>query len=231
MIFGNQFATESGRSRKLQPWWRGPFVIIKFDEYTKNYTVSMKSRIYWRQRGVFHCLVVKPYHSNNDQRFSGGAHTKPAFILIDDEKEWEVETILDHRTRHGRGQFLVKWKGYPSSKNSWELVEGLENAGELLQAWWTDDMLEEEFPTVFSGYILLYVWNNVFICFQGVTGMGYWSDFGVSFDTQYVLWLSLILMMFYVWFRSIVWYSVCFMIEFDTHDVLCLVFGASFDTQ
>jgi len=26
-----------------------------------------------------------------------------------------------------------------------------------------------------------------------------------------------------VWFRSIVWYSVFLMIEFDTHDVLCLV--------
>ena len=30
-------------------------------------------------------------------------------------------------------------------------------------------------------------------------------------------------MMFYVWFPSLFWYSVCLMIEFDTHDVLSLV--------
>jgi len=152
-IFGDQFATESGRPRKLQPRWRGPFIVIVFDEHTQNYTVSIDSRIYRRQKGVFHCSVGKPYHPNDDERFPGRAHTKPAPILIDDEKEWEVETILDHRTSHSRGQFLVKWKGYPNSENSWEPVEGLENAEDLVQPWWTYNMPGEEFATVFSGDI------------------------------------------------------------------------------
>jgi len=60
MIFGDQFATESGRSRKLQARWRGPFIVINFKEHTQNYTVSMDSRIYRRQKGVVHCSVVKP---------------------------------------------------------------------------------------------------------------------------------------------------------------------------
>jgi len=134
MMFGNQCATESGRSRKFQPRWRGPFIVIEFDEHTQNYTVRMNSRIYRRQRGVFHCSVVKPYHPNDDERFPGRAHTKPAPILIDDEKEWDVETILDHRTRHDKEQFLIKWKGSPNSENSWEPVEGLETAKDLVQA-------------------------------------------------------------------------------------------------
>jgi len=46
MIYGDQFAAESGRSRKLQRGWRGPFVVIEFDEHTQNYTVSMDLRIY-----------------------------------------------------------------------------------------------------------------------------------------------------------------------------------------
>jgi len=117
MVFGDQFTTESSRTRKLQPQWRGPFIVIEFDEDTKNYTVSMDLRIYRRQRGVFHCSVVKPYHPNHDEQFPGRAHTKPAPILIDNEKELEVETILDHRTRHGRGQFLVKnGKGTPIAR-------------------------------------------------------------------------------------------------------------------
>ena len=48
---------------------------------------------------------------------------------------------------------MVKWKGYPNSEKSWEPMEGLETAEELIQAWWTDNMPGEEFPTVFSGYI------------------------------------------------------------------------------
>jgi len=87
MIFGDQFATESGRSRKLKTRWRGPLNVIEFCEHTQNYTLSMDSRIYRRQRGVFHYSVVKPYHSNDDDRFPERAHTKPAPILIDNKKE------------------------------------------------------------------------------------------------------------------------------------------------
>jgi len=84
MIFGDQFATESDRSKKLQPRWRALVIVIEFDEHTQNYTVSMDSRIYRRQRGVFHSSVGNPYHPNDDERFPGRAHTKPAPILIDD---------------------------------------------------------------------------------------------------------------------------------------------------
>ena len=99
--------------------------------------------------------MVKPYHPKDDERFPERAHAKPAPIHIDDEKEWEVESILDYRERYGRGQFLVKWKGYPNSENSWEPVEGLENAQDVVQEWWTDKMPGEEFHIVFSGYITI----------------------------------------------------------------------------
>jgi len=48
------------------------------------------------------------------------------------------------------------WKGYPNRKNSWEVVDGLENAEDLVQAWWNNNMPREEFPTVFSASIFLY---------------------------------------------------------------------------
>ncbi len=47
--------------------------------------------------------------------------------LIEGEQEFEVEKILDAQPR-GRGHkmhFLVKWKGYPMSDNSWEPRENL----------------------------------------------------------------------------------------------------------
>jgi len=48
-------------------------------------------------------------------------------ILIKQEPELEVETSMDYREGYGRGWFLVKWKDYPASKNSWKLIEGLEH--------------------------------------------------------------------------------------------------------
>lgn len=39
---------------------------------------------------------------------------------MDDEKVYEVEEILDERkTKKGKLQYLIKWKGYSSDDNSW----------------------------------------------------------------------------------------------------------------
>jgi len=43
--------------------------------------------------GLLQYSVFKPYHSNNDDGFPGRGQTIPAPIMIDDETEWEVETI------------------------------------------------------------------------------------------------------------------------------------------
>ncbi len=57
----------------------------------------------------------------------GPNFTRPPPDLIEGEQEFEVEKILDVQPR-GRGRkmhFLVKWKGYPTSDNSWEPRENL----------------------------------------------------------------------------------------------------------
>jgi len=128
--------------------------VLSYDDITQNYTVKMDPRMYSRREAVFHSSVVKPYREDNDERFPGRANIKPAPILINEEPEWEVEAILDYRERYGRGQFLVKWKDYPASENSWEPIEGLEHVEEMVQAWWTDNMIGEEFP-VYSGRITI----------------------------------------------------------------------------
>jgi hypothetical protein len=51
---------------------------------------------------------------------------------VDDEEEWEVEEVLAHRLHYRKLQYLVKWLGWPSYKNSWELVENLTNAKEAV---------------------------------------------------------------------------------------------------
>ena len=38
----------------------------------------------------------------------------------DDEEEYQVEKIIDSRMVRGRKEYLLKWKGYPDSENTWE---------------------------------------------------------------------------------------------------------------
>ena len=39
------------------------------------------------------------------------------------EKEWVIEAIVNHRYVENEIQYLIKWKNWPSSSNSWEPLE------------------------------------------------------------------------------------------------------------
>jgi hypothetical protein len=64
----------------------------------------------------------------------GKPYLRPPPETIDGEEEYEVEDILMHRKtgRNQKLQYLVKWKGYPSSENSWVDDKDL-HAPEILQ--------------------------------------------------------------------------------------------------
>ena len=54
-------------------------------------------------------------------------------MVIEGEKEWEVEKILNKRKVRGKNKFLVRWKKFTVEEDTWESRENLQNAGDLLR--------------------------------------------------------------------------------------------------
>ena len=87
----------------------------------------------WQDRNihpVFHASLLSTFKHNDIYREN---FIQPPPDLIEGQPEYEVEAIISHR-KSGKGRaFLVKWKGYSSSENTWEPERNLSNAKELLK--------------------------------------------------------------------------------------------------
>ena len=56
---------------------------------------------------------------------------EPPPNLIEGEEEWEVEQILNEHKQGQTQQYLIRWKGYSSTHDSWEPITGI-NAPNLI---------------------------------------------------------------------------------------------------
>ena len=68
-----------------------------------------------------------------ETKMHGPNYSQPPPDLVDGEEEFKVEQILGMKQmgRVHKTHYLVKWKGYPTSDNSWEPEKNL-NAEELI---------------------------------------------------------------------------------------------------
>ena len=83
----------------------------------------------WKIHDVFHAALLTLFKETS---FHGTMETRPPPDLVEGEQEYEVEAILTHRQFRGKYQYLVKWKGYDSSENTWEPENNLTHMEELL---------------------------------------------------------------------------------------------------
>ena len=79
---------------------------------------------------MFHASLLTPYHEND---IHGVNDEELPPDLVEGQQEWEIEKITRHRRKGNQWQYFIKWKGYPTSDNSWEPETNLENARDLLQ--------------------------------------------------------------------------------------------------
>jgi hypothetical protein len=116
------------KSKKIAPKRLGPFKITKV---LSPLTYQLKLPETWRIHNVFHATLLSGYTEND---VHGPNPEPPPPDLIDGEEEYEVEGILNHRSRNGKTQYYVKWKGYDHEENSWETEAQLApHAQEILE--------------------------------------------------------------------------------------------------
>jgi hypothetical protein len=60
--------------------------------------------------------------------------------VTEEEEEFEVGDILNHKWHMHQGQFhyLVQWVGYPDSSNTWEPESNMKHAKRKVQEYWNE---------------------------------------------------------------------------------------------
>ena len=104
------------QATKLNPKCYGPFRVIK-EISPVAYQLQLPPS--WNIHPMFHASLLLPYRKTPSHS-SNFSWLPPN--LIDSEEEYEVEQIKAHHNfgRSKHLQYLIKWKGYPESDNTWE---------------------------------------------------------------------------------------------------------------
>jgi hypothetical protein len=108
-------------SRKLAEKYIGPYKIIKI---VNENAVELKLPSTLKISPVVNVSRVKRFV----KPLKGQEVKPPAPVIVEGEKEYEVEDVINSRRHKGKLQYLVKWKGYTAENNTWEPKESLDNA-------------------------------------------------------------------------------------------------------
>src|SRR6266851_7850334 len=107
---------------KLAPRRHGPFKIEKVLSPVA-YQLCLPPQ--WTIHPVFHTSLLTRYTKTKEHREN---YSRPQPDLIDNREQYEVKTIRSHQCQGRRKQlqYLIKWKGYPESNNTWEPAGNLQ---------------------------------------------------------------------------------------------------------
>ncbi|CAI7913580.1 unnamed protein product [Closterium sp. NIES-54] len=89
---------------KLRPRFCGPFLV---EEQVTPVTFRLRLPASWEIHNAFHVQLLKPYQDPN-KLYTGRQPPPLPPVLVNDELEYEVESVLAHRRpRHGALEFLA----------------------------------------------------------------------------------------------------------------------------
>ena len=103
----------SGSARKLWPKFIGPFEVVdRVGELSYQLNLPEEYKIH----DVFHVSLLKPYLQSDSVQET----RPPPLFFSGGQPEWEVEDVIRRKGVGRNIRYEVKWKGYPSSENTWE---------------------------------------------------------------------------------------------------------------
>ncbi len=113
-------------SDKLDTKRLGPFKITKT---IGNNAFQLALPATWNIHNVFHASLLSKAPESSRRPIQ----PPPPPVLVLDQPEYEVESILDRKILRGQEYFFVKWKGYSDNENTWEPKRNLQHSAQLLK--------------------------------------------------------------------------------------------------
>jgi hypothetical protein len=115
------------RMNKLSAKHLGPYEII---DVPGPVNFKLKLPPHSKVHPVFHASKLLPYYKDTigDRNLP-----QPGPLESEGYDVYEVESILDSRVHRKKVQYLVHWKGYDTSYDTWEPVHNVRNAWELVK--------------------------------------------------------------------------------------------------
>ena len=115
-------------TQKLDSKCLGPFWILETIGQSKlAFCLELPPNL--KIHPVFHVHLLDHYNAN---KIPGRCQLPPPPEEIDGEEEYKVREILGSRIARRRLEYLVDWKGYLEDERTWELVENVSGAADLV---------------------------------------------------------------------------------------------------
>jgi len=112
------------------PRFDGPYTIVSANPESSTYTLDLPdhTNVY----PTFHVSELKRHVPNNAELYPSRELQRPApFVTSSGTSEWEIDEILDKRTRRRGHQYLVRWSGYGPEADVWVPGKELEETDVL----------------------------------------------------------------------------------------------------
>jgi len=122
------------RARKLMPKYIGPYEIISCDREHSHYTLELPEELLKRRiHPTFHAKLLKPAVPNDDARFPNREATFFYDFGDDPEREWLVDSIVDHTFTGNSIIFHVLWDTGETTREPYRICKELSALDKYLE--------------------------------------------------------------------------------------------------
>lgn len=125
-----EWKESKGKGSKLIQQWISPFKVLEKIN-PKVYQLHMSNK--YPRFPVFNIDHLKAYHESTE--IWKDCTMLPETREQEHQEEYKVESIVGHRRRGGKPEFLVRWKGYGPQFDTWAMTADLKNAPKILRTY------------------------------------------------------------------------------------------------